>query len=100
MEQQIEIIIKEEGQNPRKSIHPERSLPHFQRLWGKFLIDFYLVDENGERIKDIKPSVAVSREERGFEALKKTAKDLKIKGWHLMSEDTLQKAVQEASKNK
>lgn len=97
-ESQIAIVIKEEGKNSRISIHPERSLTTFQRIYGNLLIDYYLVDEKGERIRDVKPSVAVSREEKGFEALKKVAKDLKIKKWHLMSEATLLKAVQEASK--
>ena len=101
MEQEIAIVIQEPNQTPRISIHPERALPHFQRIWGNQLIDYYLVDEKGERFRTpSKPVVAITREERGFEALKKVAKDLKIKKWHLMSEPTLLKAVQEASKNK
>ncbi len=101
MENNIAVVIQEEGKSPRVSIHPERSLPHFQRIWGNFLIDYYLVDENGERVRTTsKPVVAITREERGFEALKKIAKELKIKKWHLMSGPTLLKAVQEANKNK
>lgn len=97
--QEIAIVIKEDGKNPRISIHPERSLMHFQRIFGNQLMDYYLVDENGERVRgNVHP--AQTKAEKSFDALKKIAKELKIKQWHLMAEDTLLKAVQEASKNK
>lgn len=98
-EQEIAIVVKEDGKNSRVSIHPEISLMHFQRVYGNQLIDYYLVDEKGERIKgNVVPTK--TKQEKAFEGLKQIAKELKIKGWHLMSEDTLEKAVQQASKNK
>ncbi len=98
-EQNIAIVIQEAGKNPRVSIHPERSLPSFQRIYGNQLIDFYLVDENGERVKGTaKPTQ--SREEKAFEALKKEAQELGIKGFQNMKEETLLKKVQEASNKK
>jgi len=55
----IKIIIQEAGKNPRESIHPESALSTFQRIWRHELIDYYFVDENGNRIKkDLTPSAS------------------------------------------
>lgn len=99
MEKNIAIVIQEAGKNPRVSIHPEISLPSFQRIWGSQLIDFYLVDENGERIKgELKP--ALTKQEKALNALRKEAQELGIKGFATMKEDKLLVAVQKASTNK
>lgn len=90
----IKVIIHEEGKQKRESIHPQESLPNFQRIFGKDLIDYYLVDDKGNKIEG---KVTNDPAAKALEAIKERAQKLKIKGWHLMSEENLLKAIQKAS---
>lgn len=92
----IKIVIQEAGKQPRESIHPQESLQSFQRVYKNELIDYYLVDEKGNRLegKVEKPDP----KKKAFEAMLGMAKQMKIKGYHLMSEEKLLKAIQEAHK--
>lgn len=90
----IKIIIQEAGKQPRESIHPQESLSSFQRVYKNELIDYYLVDDNGDKIegKITKPDPR----KKAFEAMQVMAKQLKIKGYEKMDESKLLKAIQEA----
>lgn len=93
----IEIKVRTEGGGERTSIHPEESLRHFQQVFKNDLIDYYFVDANGNKI-DATPQVVIDPRQRAFDAMKDKAKKMGIKGYHLMGEDKLLKAIQEAHK--
>lgn len=94
----IEIKRKLEGGGEHTSIHPEESLRHFQQVYKGDLIDYYLVDDNGHRIDSVVPKQNIDPRAKAFEAMKEKAKKLGIKGYHLMGEDKLLKAIQDAHK--
>ena len=89
----IEVVIAEPNRPERKSIHPESALKEFQRVYGKFLIDYYTVDAKGNRIAyDITPKETTK--EKAFRMMKEEAKRLKINGFETMNESELLKAIQ------
>lgn len=93
----IKVVIKEEGKPQRESIHPRAALANFQQVFKNELVDYYVCDEFGNRIKkEVIPTK--SAQQRAYDAMLERAKALKIKGAHLMSEDNLLKAIQEDQK--
>ena len=82
----IKIVIKENGKPQRESIHPRASLPNFQQVFKGELVDYYICDKDGNRIKkEVTPTKTV--EQRAYDAMLERAKVLKIKSAHLMNEE-------------
>ena len=79
-------------------IVPEMAIPNYQRIFGSNYKGAVIVDDEGVPIKDRKPSA--SPREAAFNAMKERAKTLKIKGYQVMNEDTLLKAIQAAANKK
>jgi len=89
----IEVVIAEPNKPERRSIHPEGALKEFQRVYGKFLIDYYIVDEKGNRTSfDITPKE--TPKEKALRMMKQEAQRLNINGFETMNESDLLKAIQ------
>lgn len=84
----------------REDIRPASALETMEHVFGSDIVDKYYCTEQGERIEFDSVKVVKTKTplEIRREALEKKAKDYKIKGWHLMSDEKLEKAIQEAYK--
>jgi hypothetical protein len=92
----IKLIISTGKDNTRESIHPEHSLPHFQRVFGQDLIDYFLIDDKGNRIDT--PLIPLeTKRQKAFRIMKEEAKRLNIDGYEAMNESDLLLAIQNKS---
>lgn len=95
----IKVIIEEPNKPVRESIHPEASLKDFQRVYGKFLVDYYVVDAQGNKVKDAVLILNETPQEKALRMMRKEAERLQIKGFEKMSESELLKAIQTINNN-
>ena len=76
----------------------QAAIANFQRIYGTDYKGAVMLDDNGNPIEGEAKSIS-SPKERAFAAMKERAKQMKIKGYQNMKEDTLLNAIQEAAKN-
>lgn len=94
----IKIVIQEPNKPERQSIHPETALNDFMRVWGKYLVDYYVVDANGNRLNET-IKVSENAKDRALRLLKENAKKLNIEGYEAMTESELLASIQKVNNN-
>lgn len=77
-------------------IVPETTIPNMQRIYGNQIKSIYPVDSNGNKVQAALKTT-IDPQKRANDALIIRAKELKIKGYQVMSFETLLKAVQAAN---
>lgn len=74
----------------RKTIVTDEAIPNLQRIYGQSILKMYACDEKGNKLQN----AASPSGNPALIALRERAKGLKIKGYHLMSEEKLVEAIQ------
>lgn len=83
----------------KATVITREAIPSFQRVFGTQVSKIVPLDEQGNEISG-QSAPSGTPKERALLAMKEKAKNLGIKGFALMKEDKLLKAIQEASNKK